>query len=103
MEETLTVIRLGIRGKLRRTLESTNPCESMIDTVRTTQRNVKHWSSGEMGLRWTAAGMLEAERQFRKVIGYTQLPQLAIAIERRLHLEPIQPTSNQEAAIAVTV
>ena len=74
MDETLTVIRLGIRGKLRRTLESTNPCESMIDTVRTTQRNVKHWSSGEMGLRWTAAGMLEAEKQFRKVIGYTDLP-----------------------------
>jgi transposase-like protein len=57
MEETLTVIRLQIKGKLRRTLESTNPCESMIDTVRTTQRNVKHWSSGEMGLRWTAAGI----------------------------------------------
>ena len=101
MEETLTVIRLGIKGKLRRTLESTNPCESMIDTVRTTQRNVKNWSSGEMGLRWTAAGMLEAEKQFRKVIGYTQLPQLAIAIERRLHLH--QPTPSQEAAIAVTM
>jgi Transposase, Mutator family len=86
MQETLTVIRLGTRGKLRRTLESTNPCESMIDTVRTTQRNVKHWSSGEMGLRWTAAGTLEAEKQFRKIIGYTQLPQLAVAIERRLHL-----------------
>src|SRR5260370_40184789 len=39
MEETLTVIRLGIKGKLRRTLESTNPCQPMIDTVRTTQRN----------------------------------------------------------------
>ena len=103
MEETLTVIRLGIKGKLRRTLESTNPCESMIDTVRTTQRNVKHWSSGEMGLRWTAAGMLEAERQFRKVIGYTQLPQLAIAIERRLHLHQPNPTTSQEATIAVTV
>jgi transposase-like protein len=103
MQETLTVIRLGIRGKLRRTLESTNPCESMIDTVRTTQRNVKHWSSGEMGLRWTAAGMLEAERQFRKVIGYTQLPQLAVAIERRLHLPQSNQTTTQEVAIAVTV
>ena len=72
MEETLTVTRLGIKGKLKRTLESTNPCESMIEIVRRTQRNVKHWSSGEMGLRWTAAGMLEAEKQFRKVIGYTQ-------------------------------
>jgi transposase-like protein len=103
MDETLTVIKLGIRGKLRRTLESTNPCESMIDTVRTTQRNVKHWSSGEMGLRWTAAGMLEAEKQFRKVIGYTQLPQLAIAIERRLHLHQPNPVTTQEAAIEVTV
>jgi putative transposase len=84
MAETLTVIRLGIKGKLKRTLESTNPAESMIDTVRTTQRNVKHWSSGEMGLRWTAAGMLEAEKQFRKVIGYKDLAKLAIAIERDL-------------------
>ena len=56
-----------------------------------------------MGLRWTAAGMLEAEKQFRKVIGYTQLPQLAIAIERRLHLQQPTPTSTQEAAITVTV
>jgi transposase-like protein len=103
MDETLTVIKLGIRGKLRRTLESTNPCESMIDTVRTTQRNVKHWSSGEMGLRWTAAGMLEAEKQFRKVIGYTDLPRLAVAIERRLHLPQPNPATTQEAAIAVTV
>jgi putative transposase len=103
MEETLTVIKLGIKGRLRRTLESTNPAESMIDTVRTTQRNIKHWSSGEMGLRWTAAGMIEAEKQFRKVIGYTQLPQLAIAIERRLHLHQPNPVTTQEAAIAVTV
>ena len=72
-----------------------------IDCVRTTQRNVEHWTSGEMGLRWTAAGMLEAEKQFRKVIGYTALPQLAVAIERRLHLQ--QPTTTQEAAIAVTM
>jgi transposase-like protein len=84
MEETLTVIRLGIKGKLKRTLESTNPAESMIDTVRTTQRNVKYWSSGEMGLRWTAAGMLEAEKQFRKVIGYQDLAKLAVAIEHDL-------------------
>jgi transposase-like protein len=101
MEETLTVIRLGIKGKLKRTLESTNPCESMIDCVRTTQRNVKRWTSGEIGLRWTAAGMLEAEKQFRKVVGYTQLPTLAVAIERRLHLH--QPTPTQEAAITATM
>jgi transposase-like protein len=103
LEETLTVIKLGIKGKLRRTLESTNACESMIDTVRRTQRNVKNWGSGEMGLRWTASGMREAEQQFRKVIGYTDLPRLAVAIEHQLHLHQPSQQSTQEAAIAVTL
>ena len=66
----------------------------MIEIVRWTQRNVKRWSSGEMALRWTAAGMLEAERQFRKIIGYRDLATLLIAIERdhhRRHTAHIQP------------
>jgi transposase-like protein len=82
MEETLTLTRLGATGNLKRTLESTNPCESMIEIVRRTQRNVKRWSSGAMALRWTAASMLEAERQFRKIIGYRDLATLVVAIER---------------------
>ena len=67
-----------------------------IDTVRTTQRNVKHWSSGEMGLRWTAAGMLEAETRFRKVEGYRGLARLAVAIEREL-------TDRRNKELATTV
>lgn len=82
MDETLTLTRLGVTGNLKRTLESTNPCESMIEIVRRTQRNVKRWSSGEMALRWTAAGMLEAEKQLRKIIGYRDLATLVVAIER---------------------
>ena len=84
MAETLTIQRLGITGPLKATLASTTPIESMIECVRRTARNVKRWSSGEMALRWTAAGMLEAEGQFRKVIGYRQLGKLAVAIERDL-------------------
>ena len=83
MEETLTVIRLGTTGKLERTLQPTNAIESMISTVRVIHRDVKHWSSGEMCLRWTSAGMLEAETRFRKVPGYHGLANLAIAIETR--------------------
>ena len=97
MEETLTVTRLGITGKLKRTLQSTNPCESMISTVRAINRNVKNWSSGEMALRWTAAGMLEAETRFRKVEGYRGLANLAIAIEhdltRRRNTATNEPTT----------
>ena len=65
MEETLTVTRLGITDKLKLTLQSTNPCESMIATVRVIDRNVNDWSFGEICLRWTAAGMLEAETRFQ--------------------------------------
>jgi hypothetical protein len=53
----------------------------MIETVRRTSRNVKRWKNGDMCLRWTAAGMLEAEQQFRKIIGHADLAKLAIAVE----------------------
>ena len=101
MEETLTLTRLGITGSLKRTLESTNPCESMIECVRRTSRNVKRWQSGEMALRWTAAGMLEAERQFRRIIGYRDLAKLAVAIEGNLARTTV-PSPTEEAAILVT-
>ncbi|HEU4734269.1 MAG TPA: IS256 family transposase [Kofleriaceae bacterium] len=82
LDETLTLMRLGIGGQLAKTLCSTNPCESMIEIVRHTQRNVKHWQEGDMRKRWTAAGMLVAEQQFRRIIGYRDLAKLVIAIER---------------------
>jgi putative transposase len=103
MAETLTVTRLGIRGALKRTLESTNPCESMIECVRRTSRNVKRWQSGDMALRWTAAGMLEAEQQFRRVIGYRDLAKLAIAIERDLTAKNIPSPTAEQAATLVTI
>ena len=56
----------------------------MIEIVRRTSRNVKRWQNGDMCLRWTAAGMLEAETQFRRIIGYRDLAQLAVAVEHDL-------------------
>jgi putative transposase len=82
LKDTLTLMRLGIGGQLAKTLCSTNPCESMIEIVRRTQRNVKHWQDGDMRKRWTAAGMLVAEQQFRRIIGYRDLATLVIAVER---------------------
>ena len=99
LRETLTVTRLGINGKLKKTLTTTNPCESMIECVRRTSRNVKHWQNGEMCLRWTAAGMLEAEQQFRRVIGYQELAKLATTVEREVTLPQPNTASTEEAAI----
>ena len=105
LEETLTLTRLQIRGPLKKTLSSTNPIESMIEIIRRTSRNVKRWQSGDMCLRWTAAGMLEAEQQFRKVIGYTDLAKLALAVERDLAAQrtATHTTTKEDALIAVTV
>jgi putative transposase len=104
LEETLTLMRLGITGQLARTLCSTNPCESMIEIVRRTQRNVKHWQDGDMRKRWTAAGMLEAERQFRRIIGYRVLAKLVTAIERDTTTGPAvhPPTTTAAPEVAAS-
>jgi transposase-like protein len=103
LQDTLTLMRLGITGQLAKTLCSTNPCESMIEIVRYTQRNVKHWQDGDMRKRWTAAGMLVAEQQFRRIIGYRDLATLVIAVERHaLHAAATHP-DHHRAAETVTV
>src|SRR5437899_9152959 len=103
MEDTLTLMALGITRQLQKTLCSTNPCESMIEIVRHTQRNVKRWQDGDMRKRWTAAGMLVAERQFRRIIGYRDLATLVIAIERHAPHNTPNDKLPQEAAELVTV
>jgi hypothetical protein len=74
LEEMFTVTRLGITGTPARTLTTSNPIESMISIARTTNRNVTHWRDGQTALRWTAAGMLNAQRSFRRVRGFKQMP-----------------------------
>lgn len=108
MPETITVLRLGARGHLKRSLQSTNPCESMINCIRRTSGNVTRWRNGDMALRWTAAGMLEAERNFQRIQGHAELADLAVQIEREItHQLALQttltiPTPTQEADTLAT-
>lgn len=92
LEDMFTVRRLGVTGTLYKTLMSTNPIESMISIARTTTSNVKRWRDGEMRRRWCAAGMLEAEKSFRRVKGYRQMP--ALVAQLRAHAETVTPTCN---------
>ena len=82
LEETLTVTRLALSPSLLRTFKSTNPVESMISIGRTVAENVKRWRDGKMVLRWTAAGLLEAEKQFRRVNGYREMAILRRALDQ---------------------
>ena len=80
MEETLTVHRLRVPLKLRRTLASTNVIESAFSIVETVCRNVKRWRAGDQIERWVGSGLLVAERQFRKVQGYREIPSLLTSL-----------------------
>ena len=81
LSETLTVSRLGVPPTLARTLRSTNAIESMIEICRDHSTNVKRWRDGQMALRWCAAGMGEAAKQFRRVNGHLHLAALRKALD----------------------
>ena len=76
LEETLTVHRLNVGTLLRQTLASSNPIESCLSTVQRVAHHVKRWRGGDQPLRWTATGLLEAEKKFRRVKGYRELETL---------------------------
>ena len=82
MEETLTVVRLGIPELLRRTLATTNPIESAFSVAQNVTRRVKCWREGDMRQRWCVAGLMRAESKFRRVKGYRHMPQLLKALDR---------------------
>ena len=95
LDETLTVLRLDVPPTLARTLRSTNAIESMIGICREHSKNVKRWRDGQMALRWCAAGMIEAGKQFRRVNGHLHLPVLRAALEREV-AQPVSDTCHDE-------
>jgi len=96
LEETLTMLRLGVPPTLARSLRSTNPIESMIEICREHAKNVKNWRDGQMALRWAAAGMIEAGKQFRRVNGHLHLPALRAALEAEIHNNIVGPRPHEE-------
>jgi putative transposase len=98
LAETFTVARLGVPPTLARTLRSTNAIESMIEICRDHSTNVKRWTDGQMALRWCAAGMVEAAKQFRRVNGFMHLPALRNALDAHIAKTVTPPCDNQEAA-----
>jgi transposase-like protein len=100
MEETLTVLRLDVPPTLARTLRSTNCIESMISICRDHAANVKNWRDGDMALRWCAAGMIEAGKQFRRINGHLHLPRLRQALERHVATENVGDTCDDQTVIA---
>jgi putative transposase len=98
MAETLTVLRLNMSPTLARTFRSTNAIESMISICRDHASNVKNWRDGTMALRWCAAGMIEAGKQFRRVNGHMHLRSLRDTLEKVT--QPVGATGHDETVNA---
>ena len=96
IDEILTVTRMGLPPELRKSLGSTNIIESMNSVVRRASRNVKRWRDASMALRWTASGMFESQKGFRRINAYRQLPLLKQALARHRGNLPVD--AMEEAA-----
>jgi transposase-like protein len=69
LEETLTVMRLGLPRRLERQLSTTNAIENLIGSVRLLGNRVKRWRDGKMIVRWTVAAVADAASRFRRITG----------------------------------
>jgi transposase-like protein len=81
LEETLTVIKLGVAGVLRRSLATTNPIKSALSVTRRVTARVTRWGDADMRKRWCVAGLLRAESRFRRLKGHCAMPTLLKALE----------------------
>ncbi len=83
MEETLTVVKLALPALLRQSLATTNAIENLNGTIRRVSRNVKRWKSPSMVHRWTALGVVTAQKKFRRIKGYRHIGALVHALRSK--------------------
>ena len=83
LEETLTIHKLGVTGLLRKTLQTTNPIESCFSVTRTITGRVKRWRGDDMVQRWAVASLLRAEKKFKRVKGYKEIPKIIAAWQQK--------------------
>lgn len=95
LDETLTVIDLGLDAALYRTFCTTNPIENLNGSIAQFTANVKRWRDAQMLLRWIGAALTDASRRFRAVRGYRDMKRLLSALANRA---PRDVTINRKAA-----
>jgi putative transposase len=84
LDETLSVLALGVQGALYRTLRSTNPIENLQSLFKRVTRRVTHWRNGTMARRWAVTGLLDAATRFRRIRGHADMRKLAASLDARV-------------------
>lgn len=100
LEETLTVIGLGLSPALTRLFSTTNPIENLNGRIRATARRVKRWDDGTMVLRWVLVGVLEAERGFRRVKGHQDMKAFVARLKQHGDAGAAQPGVDTQRSAA---
>ena len=100
LDETLTVMGLGLSASLTRSLSTTNPVENMNGRIRTVARRVKRWDGGTMILRWVLVGVLEAARGFRRLKGHKGMDVLVAKLKQLGAETASQPLVDAKRAAA---
>jgi len=93
IDETLTVMGLGLSASLTRSLSTTNPVENVNGRIRTTTRRVKRFDSGTMILRWVLVGVLEAARGFRRLKGHNDMKTVVARLKQYSETKTTQPAA----------
>lgn len=83
LDDTLTVKQFGLPEWLERTLATTNAIENVIGCIRRHEARVSRWKNGKMIVRWTIAGLLDAEKRFHRVRDHVGLKRLSTALRAR--------------------
>jgi len=81
LEETLTLHKLKAHKEIRKSLSTTNPIENLNGGIRNITRRVKRWRNSDMVIRWVCTGIIESERNFRRINGHKHLNLLLSNIE----------------------
>jgi transposase-like protein len=100
LDETLTVIGLGLSPALTRSFSTTNPVENLNGRIRTTARRVKRWDDGTMVLRWVLVGVLEAERGFRRLKGHQDMKTFVTRLKQHGDAGAAQPVVDTQRSAA---
>ena len=98
LDETLTVMDLGLNASLSRTLSTTNPIENLNGLLRSTTHRVKRWDDGTMILRWALVGVLEATRGFRRLKGHKDMGLLVAHLKQLGQNAPTPSVDDQRSA-----
>jgi len=88
LEETLTVLTLGLPPRLQRFFATTNCIENVIGTVRHVTRNIKRWRDGRMIRRWVGLALARAATRVRRIKGHQDLTALVTGLRKSAAAEP---------------